>query len=194
MMPSLGEKGAPTCFNGDYDTVKQFIRKYKCLCTAYNLDDSQDKCDRILEYCSRSVRLFIESLTSYQNHDWLQLEYDILHYYDADLDDTRYTPDQLVKLVVKWQGLKISELATWKRYQREFFTKAGWLMSQGLINEDMQAGYFWHGIDRTFRKDIEIRLLAHNPHHGIEKAYPIKLVIQTADELLERNHFEYDLV
>ncbi|KAF9497051.1 hypothetical protein BDN71DRAFT_1388358 [Pleurotus eryngii] len=78
-MPTLDEKGAPARFHGDYDAVKQFIRKYKCLCTTYNLIDSQDKCDRILEYCSRSVRLFIESLTSYQNGDWLQLEDDILN-------------------------------------------------------------------------------------------------------------------
>ncbi|KDQ22323.1 hypothetical protein PLEOSDRAFT_171737 [Pleurotus ostreatus PC15] len=131
---------------------------------------------------------------NYQNGDWLQLEYDILHYYDADLDDTRYTPDQLVKLVAKWQSVKISELATWKRYQREFFTKAGWLMSQGLINEDMQAGYFWHGIDRKFRKTIETRLLAHVPHYGADKAYPLQLVTQIAEELLERNCFEHDLV
>ncbi|KAF9489766.1 hypothetical protein BDN71DRAFT_1367797, partial [Pleurotus eryngii] len=193
-MPTLGEKGAPACFHGDYDAVKQFIRKYKCLCTAYNLIDSQDKCDCILEYCSRSVRLFIESLTSYQNGNWSQLEDDILNYYDADLDDTQYIPDQLVKLVEKWQHLKISELTIWKRYQQEFFSKAGWLVSKGLINEDMQAGYFWYGIDHTFRKNIELHLLACNSHLGIDKAYPIKLVIQIAEELLERDRFEHDLV
>ncbi|KAJ8699698.1 hypothetical protein PTI98_002792 [Pleurotus ostreatus] len=45
MMPGPGEKAAPTRFKGDFDLVKQFIRKYNRLCAAYNLVDPQEKCE-----------------------------------------------------------------------------------------------------------------------------------------------------
>ncbi|KAF9492755.1 hypothetical protein BDN71DRAFT_1396272 [Pleurotus eryngii] len=162
-MPGPGEKAAPKRFKGDFDLVKQFIRKYNCLCAAYNLVDPQEKCERLVDYCSRSVRLFIESLPSYQRGQWAQLEKDVLKYYDADLDETRYIPDQLAELAEEWQHIKIIDLATWKEYQREFLMKAGWLRSRDKVTKEMEAGYFWQGIHRKFRQDIEIRLFATNP-------------------------------
>ncbi|KAG5220514.1 hypothetical protein IMY05_C4577000200 [Salix suchowensis] len=194
MMPGPGEKAAPTRFRGDFDMVKQFIRKYNRLCAAYNLVDPLEKCERLIDYCSRSVRLFIESLPSYQNGHWAQLEKDVLKYYDADLDETRYIPDQLAELAEEWQQIKINDLATWKSYQREFHTKAGWLLSKDKVTKEMEAGYFWQGIHRKFRQDIEIRLFASNPTLTPKKAYPIDLVSSIAERLLERNRFEYSLM
>ncbi|KAF9486770.1 hypothetical protein BDN71DRAFT_1359158, partial [Pleurotus eryngii] len=147
-----------------------------------------------IDYCSRSVRLFIESLPSYQNGHWAQLEKDVLKYYDADLDETRYIPDQLAELAEEWQQIKINDLATWKSYQREFHTKAGWLLSKDKVTKEMEAGYFWQGIHRKFRQDIEIRLFASNPTLTPKKAYPIDLVSSIAERLLERNRFEYSLM
>ncbi|KAL4256555.1 CCHC-type domain-containing protein [Pleurotus pulmonarius] len=194
MMPGPGEKAAPARFKGDYDLVRQFIRKYNRLCAGYNLVDPKEKCERLVDYCSRSVRLFIESLTSYQSGNWAQLEKDILKYYDADLDETRYIPDQLAELAEEWQNIKISDLTTWKSYQREFFTKAGWLRSKGKVTSEMEAGYFWQGIHRKFRQDIELRLFATNPNIKTTTAYPIELVSKIAEGLLERNRFEYSLM
>ncbi|KDQ28330.1 hypothetical protein PLEOSDRAFT_1104996 [Pleurotus ostreatus PC15] len=194
MMPGPGEKAAPTRFKGDFDLVKQFIRKYNRLCAAYNLVDPQEKCERLVDYCSRSVRLFIESLPSYQRGQWAQLEKDVLKYYDADLDETRYIPDQLAELAEEWQHIKITDLATWKEYQREFLTKAGWLRSKDTVTKEMEAGYFWQGIHRKFRQDIEIRLFATNPTLTPKRAYPIDLVSSIAEGLLERNRFEYSLM
>ncbi|KAF9493231.1 hypothetical protein BDN71DRAFT_1373498, partial [Pleurotus eryngii] len=89
-MPGPGEKAAPTHFRGDFDMVKQFIRKYNRLCAAYNLVDPLEKSEGLIDYCSQSVRLFIELLSIYQDGHWAQLGKDVLKYYDADLDETRY--------------------------------------------------------------------------------------------------------
>ncbi|KAF9486649.1 hypothetical protein BDN71DRAFT_1348865, partial [Pleurotus eryngii] len=193
-MPGPGEKAAPSRFKGDYDMVRPFIRKYNRLCAAYNLVDPLEKCERLTDYCSRSVRLFIESLPSYQNGNWLALERDVLKYYDADLDETRYIPDQLAELADEWKEIKIPDLATWKTYQREFLTKAGWLRARNKVTDEMEAGYFWQGIHRKFRQDIEIRLFATNPNLTPKKAYPIEMVSRIAEGLLERNRFEYSLM
>src|SRR3989442_11428206 len=88
MMPLLGHKSAPEKFTGRYDYVKRFLRHYNQLCSAYNVTDSKDKCERLLDYCSTKVVKFIESLDNFRNNKWNELQEDLLKSYDAALKDT----------------------------------------------------------------------------------------------------------
>jgi len=102
MMPAVGEKGAPSKFRGNYEEVKRFLQCYKNLTSIYNCT-SADKCERIVDYCSRRVRTLVESLKSYIQKDWTALEQDFLKYYDANRHDTRYIIHDLSELTKQWK-------------------------------------------------------------------------------------------
>ena len=86
-MPAWGEKGSPPKFRGSYEDVKRFLQRYNEVTSIYNLSLAQ-KCDKVTDYCSHKVKRLIESLKSYTNKDWDQLEKDFLKYYDADRQET----------------------------------------------------------------------------------------------------------
>ena len=146
MLPTLGSKSAPSKFSGNYKDIKTFIRHYERLCKAYHVS-GEEKCERIIDYCSRHVTTFIESLVSYKNKDWNTLCTDLMEYYDADLKETRHNVRDLRKLIKKWYKKKISNLQNWKKYQREFITISGWLVAKGKVTHDEEATYYWHGIN-----------------------------------------------
>ncbi|KAK0462390.1 uncharacterized protein EV420DRAFT_1734657 [Desarmillaria tabescens] len=87
MMPLLGARTAPAKFKGKHDSVKRFIRQYKQMCAVYNVS-GKERCKRIIDYCSSAITRFIESLDSFVDGNWDQLEDDILTYYDADLSES----------------------------------------------------------------------------------------------------------
>jgi hypothetical protein len=73
-------------------------------------------------------------------------------------------------------------------------TIAGWLLNEKKIDETQQAAYFWHGIYSGLSRIIEQRLSSKNPQHDITQVLPMLEVINTAEALLERNRFDYDLM
>jgi hypothetical protein len=62
------------------------------------------------------------------------------------------------------------------------------------IDETQQAAYFWHGIHSGLKRIIKQRLSSENPQHDITQVFPMLEVINTAEALLERNRFDYDLI
>ena len=155
MMPACGEKGAPKKFKGSYEEVKRFLQRYKDVSSTYNASDQQ-KCERIIDYCSRKVRRLVESLKSYIDKDWATLEKDFLNYYDANRHDTRFILHDLKELTSNWKHRIVKSLADWKKYERQFITIAGWLHAQEKISDKEQDAYFWKGINKKLRKQIEM--------------------------------------
>ncbi|PBK93501.1 hypothetical protein ARMGADRAFT_1030124 [Armillaria gallica] len=95
-MPLLGARSAPAKFSGKYDTVKKFICQYKQIFAVYNIPD-KEKCRQIIDYCSTKVTRFVEAIDSFVKEDWVQLEKDILTYYNAELNESRYLTNGAVK-------------------------------------------------------------------------------------------------
>ncbi|KAF8993740.1 hypothetical protein BDZ89DRAFT_1182767 [Hymenopellis radicata] len=193
MLPPLGSKSAPTKFSGNYEDVKTFLRRYERLCNAYNVREAE-KCERIIDYCSRPVIRLIESLQSYRASSWTQLYHDLLEYYDADLKETRYNVRDIRKLARKWYKKKIPNLRTWKKYQREFITISGWLVSKLKLTKDEEAVYFWHGINKALRRRIEGTYTARNPNIDLTQAFPIDAINKIAQVIFTRNRFDTNLV
>ena len=191
-MPAWGEKGSPPKFRGSYEDVKRFLQRYNEVTSIYNLSLAQ-KCDKVTDYCSHKVKRLIESLKSYTNKDWDQLEKDFLKYYDADRQETRYIIRDLTQLTKKWKQRTIKTLTRWKRYERKFMTIAGWLVEKKKINDDEKSAYFWHGINRSLRRDIENRLLMRNPQPPVTVPYDMDDVNEVVQQLFERDRFEYNL-
>ena len=190
MMPLMGQKGAPAKFKGHYEEVKRFIKHFNRLCKAYGVTDDKEKCSRVVDYCSTRVVKLIEALTSYQTGNWGELEKDLLSYYDAALKDTRYVVRDLMALTRTWKTKPIKTLTKWKQYERKFTTIAGWLETQKKITADEKASYFWHGINKTLKEVIEIRLITGAKPLDVKSPFPIDRITAVAETLFERNRFD----
>ncbi|KAK0241283.1 hypothetical protein EDD85DRAFT_948368 [Armillaria nabsnona] len=146
MMPLLGAKSAPAKFTGKYDSVKKFMRQYK--------------------------QIFIEALDSFVDEDWNQLETDILTYYDAELNESRYLVSDLNDLTDEWRKKGMHNLTQFKEYEVEFLTIANWLLHKGKITKDEQHTKYWYGLNRKLREVIEARYLAAHPGYDPQKVIP----------------------
>ena len=192
MMPPVGNKSAPSKFKGRAGKVKDFIKRYDQLCSVYNVPPAE-RAERVIDYCSQEVTDFIEALSSYRNGNWIQLQKDILNYYDADLKEARYMPRDLRKLIRKWEKKSIKKLTKWRNYEREFITIAGWLEAKKRMTTEDVAAHFWQGIHRHLREIIENRLLAKSPKPDMTRPFTIKEITDTALVILERNRFDLNL-
>lgn len=96
-LPIPGSKSAPRKFKGKYSEVRPFLRHYEQICTRLNITDHKEKITNITQYCSRPVRLFLESLASYDQPplNWDNFQNDIIKYFDAERDDKVYKKSNL---------------------------------------------------------------------------------------------------
>lgn len=189
-MPLPDTKAAPEKFKGRYTKVRAFIIHFELLLEQNNVTANKDKCELISRYCSRSVSEFIQALPSYTKKDWDALKEDILKYYDADLDNKRYTPNDLDKLVRDCRQKKIKNLSSWREYGRKFITIAGWLMKKERISTDEYSTYYWKGIPKVFRGKLESRLFAANPMRNLSRPFTVDEINSTAERLLQRDRFD----
>lgn len=67
--PLPGQKGAPKKFKGKHSEVLTFLHFYERLCSKHHVVDDDDKVESITQYCSRSVRKFMEALPSFVKKD-----------------------------------------------------------------------------------------------------------------------------
>ena len=193
-MPRVGTKSAPKKFKGEYDYVESFFRQYEQMCRTYNLYDSAEKCERILDYVDRKVERFIESNQAYRQRDWDALKAIVLDYYDAERKDSRYSLRNLKKMVNKWRHKPMKNLETWKKFGREFLTISGWLITNQLLTIEQEAAYYWHGIRKDLRQLIETRYYTQNPTATRTKAIPMSDVNKIAAHHFARFRFDRNLV
>jgi hypothetical protein len=64
-MPLPGSELAPEKFWGDFHKVKEFILHFERLCTQNNIHLDTEKCETLLQYCSKRERHTIENMPHY---------------------------------------------------------------------------------------------------------------------------------
>ncbi|PBK82457.1 hypothetical protein ARMGADRAFT_1090340 [Armillaria gallica] len=170
MMPLLGARSAPAKFSGKYDTVKRFICQYKQMITR-----------------------FVEALDSFVKEDWVQLEKDILTYYDAELNESRYLVSDLDKLTDQWRSKGIYDLKRFKKYEVEFLTMANWLLHKGKITLDEQHTKFWYGLNGNLQEIVEARYMTSHPRYDPRKVIPREDVAKIVYAMFTRDRFDADL-
>ena len=159
-LPIIGTKGAPKKFKGKSSEVEILLRHMDRLYAKYNVTDDKDKVESITQYCSRSVRQFMEGLSSYITPNWAQFSKDLKKFYEADKDTRRYKVRDLENYIIESRSHgAFTSLASWMKYNRGFISIAGWLVQHQKITTKERAIYFWKGIPRAFRERLEVRLL-----------------------------------
>jgi hypothetical protein len=130
-MPIKGSKNAPETFKGGYKHVTPFIDRYNHLLEYYHGTSDEDKCRGILEYCSQSVKDFIQINPYFLAPNWAKLQDEILNAYDAERMNFRICSRDFFDFVGQSHKSQIVNLSQWKRYHREYIAKAGFLKQNG---------------------------------------------------------------
>ena len=192
-LPISWTRNAPKKFKGHYSQVRPFLRHYERICDKCQIISDRDKCDNVLQYCSRSVRECIKGLEEFGNGDWNDLKEQIENIFDAERDDQQYSEKILDKFCSKWFGKHIRSLSSWKKYYRGFYTIAGPLRTSDRITERQMAIFFWQGLRKSLRRRIEDRILASREEYDLETPFRIKDIKAVAEVLFHRNRFDANL-
>jgi hypothetical protein len=192
-MPIRGSKNAPTTFRGGFKHVEKFVDHYSRLLDFYHVTSEADKCQGILEYCSQDVKDYIQVHPNYLTPDWNKLKEEILAAYDADRMNTRIRFKDFLKLVKQFRQGHITNLSQWKRYHRDYVTKAGFLKQKDRISDKQYHGYYWFGIPAHLQGIFEIQLRMSNPTFDNSNPWPISSVQDVAEAYFKRTKFSSQL-
>ncbi|KAK7689742.1 hypothetical protein QCA50_006381 [Cerrena zonata] len=128
----------------------------------------------------------MKGLPSYSSGEWLKFTQDLLEYFDAERDNKRYHCNDLEAFCLKAHKDKTyMQMSQWKNYSREFICIAGWLVTYKKISANEQAFYFWKGIPKSFRAQLESYLLAIDPSHDLETPFEINDIHKLAKSMLQ---------
>ena len=191
-LPIIGTKGAPKKFKGRSSEVETFLQHYEKLCTKYDVTDAHEKIESITQYCSRTVREFLEGLITFKGTDWELFKQDFKEFYNADKDDRRFRCQDLDRYVIKSRKNQVSTLALWREYTRGYIRIAGWLLAHKKITTDQYDTSLWQGIHQTFRDRLEQRLMSQEPDHDLSQPFKAEAIERNAKALLRRDRFDLD--
>jgi hypothetical protein len=170
-----------------------FLRTYNKLPKKYNVIDSQEKCELILEYCSTEATEFIKSLKHYKDHNWTLLRDAIWKYYDAEKASQRYHLFDLIAYARKCTGKAIQSMEEWKKYYRKYNTIHG-NMGTSSLTENEKNGYFWLGIHKSLHDELLPQINIQDPTRNKRDRPTIDQVCSTAEEYFQRDQFPANLL
>jgi len=113
----------------------------------------------------------------------------MLDYYDAERASRKYTPNDIWSFNKEWNLKSITNLTQWKKYYRDFFTKAGALLSRGEISEKDFRTYFWLGLPESIRLIFEPKIQAQLEKYDASIPYTIEDICSVAENYFKHNKF-----
>ena len=189
-LPVAGTRSSPKKFKGQYYTVKPFLRHYERLCLKHQITDEKDKCENILQYCSREAKDCIKGLPGYEQRQWSDLVNEIKDIFDADRDEKKYKLKNLTRYSEKYREKKINTLAKWKEYVRGFTAIETYLKGKKNISQETINTTFWVGIPRHLRRRLEQQLKIDIPKHNMEEPFAKDKINAAATKILHRSRFD----
>ena len=191
-MPLPGTKQAPKRFSGDYRYVQDFIEHYERLLHRCNVTDDAEQCTAIRQYCSQRVKETIEGMPDYITPNWSSLKATILKFYDAERNEQRYTERDLISFLRITRDQPVSSVNKFRTYQRNFYRIAGWLQGKNKITEIQMKRYFWRGLPKKVRHQVEVQILMAHPRHDMTQPFEIEHIVSAIDRLFMRTRFDVD--
>jgi len=172
-LPIPGKRDAPRTFKGNYDKVEEFLKTVDKLYARCQITLDDEKVEAVLQYCSTKVQDFVRTSPSFTSPDWNALKEHMMGYYDAERANRKYTPNDIWNFNKSWNYKSITNLAQWKRYYQEFFSKAGALRSRGEITPNDFKTLFWLGLPESIRSIFEPKIQAKLEDYDASVPYDI---------------------
>ncbi|KAJ6506226.1 hypothetical protein C8R47DRAFT_1209423 [Mycena vitilis] len=189
-MPLRGSRDAPKTFRGHHSEVEYFIAHYDRLLVKFHVNDPEDQCRLILDYCATDVQGFIRASKYFQQNRWPKLRIEILQCYDADKAISRYKPSDIATYTLRTKSRPFQNLSQWKKYYIKYKTMAGILLQQGHITQVNYDVYFWLGIEQDLRRTLEQRINQLNPSRNVHRQYSVREINIAAEWFFRRNRAE----
>ncbi|KAJ7763713.1 hypothetical protein B0H16DRAFT_1454980 [Mycena metata] len=145
------------------------------------------------EYCSRNVVHIPEGMPHYTTPNWPLLVTAMGRMFDANKDQQRHREHDLKKLTDTWRKVHSRSMTLWRQYLRKVIKIAGWLQTQGIIDDDTVTRYMWKGLHVDLRSLVEDWLLAQNPTRDMSAVFPQEVVIGVIDARFRRGRFDAKL-
>src|SRR6266700_515889 len=180
-LPIQGKRDAPKTFKGSYDKVEEFLKTMDKLFSRFHVTSDSEKVEAILPYCSTKVQDFIRASPSFRRPNWSKLRDHMMDYYDAERANRKYTPNDIWSFNREWNSKNITDLTHWKKYFRDFYSKAGALLSRKEISEKDFQTYFWLGLPENLRSMIEPKIQAQITNYDASTPYTIEQICSEAD-------------
>ncbi|KAJ6504335.1 hypothetical protein C8R47DRAFT_1248401 [Mycena vitilis] len=173
-MPLRGSRDAPKTFRGHHSEVEYFIAHYDRLLVKFHVNDPEDQCRLILDYCATDVQGFIRASKYFQQNRWPKRRIEILQCYDTDKAISRYKPSDIATYTLRTKSHPFQNLSQWKKYYIKYKTMAGILLQQGHITQANYDVYFWLGIEQDLRRTLEQRINQLNPSRNVHRQYSVR--------------------
>src|SRR6266700_4676053 len=184
-----GKRDAPRTFKGHYDKVEEFLKTMDKLFARYQVTLDEEKVEAILPYCTTKVQDFIHSSPSFNTPDWESLKEHMMEYYDAERANRKYTPNDIWSFNKLWNHKSITNLSHWKKYYRDFYTKAGTLLARQEISDKDFRTFFWLGLPESIRLVFEPKIQAQIPNYVASTPYTIEQICSVAENYFKHNKF-----
>ena len=188
-LPIQGKRDAPKTFKGGYDKVEEFLKTMDKLFSRFHVTLDSEKVEAILPYCSTKVQDFIRASPSFRKPNWSKLRDHMMDYYDAERANRKYTPNDIWTFNKEWNSKSITDLTHWKKYFRDFYSKAGALLSRKEISDKDFQTYFWLGLPESLRTIIEPKIQAQITNYDASTPYTIEQICSVAENHFKHNKF-----
>jgi len=188
-LPIQGKRDAPRTFKGNYDKVEGFLKTMDKLFSHCSVTLDHEKVEAILPYCSTRVQEFIHTTPSFTTPNWANLKKHMMDYYDAERANRKYTPNDIWAFNKEWNLKSITDLTHWKKYYRDFFTKAGALLARQEISDKDFRTFFWLGLPESIRLVFEPKIQAQIPNYDASTPYTIEQICSVAENYFKHNKF-----
>jgi len=188
-LPIQGKRDAPRTFKGNYDKVEEFLKTMDKLFSRCSVTLDNEKVEAILPYCSTRVQEFIRTTPSFTTPNWANLKKHMMEYYDAERANRKYTPNDIWAFNKEWNLKSITDLTHWKKYYRDFYTKAGTLLARQEISDKDFRTFFWLGLPESIRLVFEPKIQAQIPNYDASTPYTIEQICSVAENYFKRNKF-----
>ncbi|KAJ7174020.1 hypothetical protein C8R43DRAFT_943648 [Mycena crocata] len=166
---------------------------YEKLLFQNNVVDHRERCESILQYCSRKVQEFVKASTPVPPN-WPTLKNAILKYYNSERAQSTYRPSDVVNFAIKYRRKSCKTLTQWKRHYIKYMSIAGLLHTSGKLPPLDYKGYFWFGIPSTLQQVLETILMARHSDHDMSTPYEISEVCAAVESYFKRDKYSMMLI
>ena len=191
-LPVANSIYAPKTFTGKTYELEPFLENYSYACQRYNINTSEDRYKGLVQYCSPKIAKTLRSFPSHKEKDFDLLLEELIYFYGNE--DNTYNVGRIEDFTYKWRQRRITTLEQFKRYHRKYLALVGEAREQGRISEWDYDRYFWEGLNESFRRRVESRMM--NSDSKLDVSVPFKLakVVKGAEHILSPHRFDQHLI
>ena len=147
----LPDPGTPEAPIFDGKNATEFVRRFEKMCKRRGMMDWKGLCENFPDYCERSIRVWIESLKTWEKEDWKGLKEELCRRFeDQDSEYQQFTRDALDRLVHE----KRDGEEEVRRFIVDFASVSDVLLARGVTTELQRCELFLKGLPYEVRSKV----------------------------------------